>query len=85
VITSDKEVKVTVEMPGVSKQDIKINASDNTVEVSTTENAKRKYHRMIELPPETNVETARSAYTNGILEITFSKKAKPKGKEIKVE
>ena len=85
VITSDKEVKVTVEMPGVSKQDIKINASDNTVEVSTTENAKRKYHRMIELPPETNVETAKSAYTNGILEITFSKKAKPKGKEIKVE
>jgi HSP20 family protein len=85
VITSDKEVKVTVDMPGVSKQDIKINAYDGTVQVSTVENAKRRYNKVVELPPETDIETAKSTFTNGILEITFSKKAKPKGKEIKVE
>lgn len=85
VITSEKDIKVTVEMPGISKQDIKINAYDSSVEVSTTETASKKYRRIIELPPDTDVETAKSTYTNGILEITFKKKATPKGKEIKVE
>ena len=85
VITTDKDVKVTVEMPGVSKQDIKINAYDGSVEVSTIETAAKKYHRLIELPPDADVETAKSTYANGILEITFKKKGKPKGKEIKVD
>jgi HSP20 family protein len=39
------------------------------------------------LPPEDDIETAKSNYKNGILEVVFKKKeqAKPKGKEIKVE
>ena len=85
VITTDKDVKVTVEMPGISKQDIKIKAYDGSLEVSTTETAPKKYRRFIELPPDADVETAKSTYTNGILEITFNKKVKPKGKEIKID
>jgi HSP20 family protein len=85
IITTDKDVKVTVEMPGISKQDVKINAYDGSVEVSTTETAPKKYRRFIELPSDADVETAKSTYTNGILEITFKKKGKPKGKEIKIE
>jgi HSP20 family protein len=85
IITTDSDVKVTVEMPGISKQDIKINAYDSSVEVSTIETAPRKYRRIIELPPEADIETAKSAYTNGILEIAFKKKNKPKGKEIKID
>jgi HSP20 family protein len=86
ITTTDKEVKVTIELPGVSKEDIRINAYDGTVEV-TTSDPKRKYHEVVEIPPETDIETARSSYNNGILEITFNRKsrAKPKGKEIKVE
>ena len=34
ITATDKEVKVAVEMPGVSKQNIKINAYDGTVEVT---------------------------------------------------
>ena len=33
VTTTDKDVKVVVEMPGIEKKDIKINAHDSTVEV----------------------------------------------------
>jgi HSP20 family protein len=86
VTTTDKEVKVVVEMPGISKQNIKVNAYDNSVEVST-DDPQRKYHRVIDLPPEANIQTARSKYNNGILEISFDKKkeTKPKGKDIKVE
>jgi HSP20 family protein len=84
VTTTDKEVKVVVEMPGVSKDKIKVNAYDNTVEVKS-EDPQRKYHRTIEIPPETDIETAKSTYNNGILEITFKKKEQAKGKTIKVE
>lgn len=86
ITTTDKEVKVVIEMPGVSKEKIKINAYDNKVEV-TADDAKRKYHEVIEIPSETDIETAKSNYNNGILEITFQKKVQtqPKGKEIKIE
>lgn len=85
VTTTNKEVKVTVEMPGITKQDIKVSAYEGAVEVSTIEKAKRKYHRIIDLPSETDVETARSTYSNGILEIIFDKQSKPRGREIKVD
>jgi HSP20 family protein len=84
VTTTDKEVKVVVEMPGVSKDKIKVNAYDNMVEVKS-EDPQRKYHRTIEIPSETDTETAKSTYNNGILEISFKKKVQPKGKTIKVE
>jgi HSP20 family protein len=86
VTTNDKEVKVVVEMPGVSKENIKVNVYDNSLEVTTT-GTDRKYHEVIEIPPETDIETVTSTYKNGILEITFKKKeqTKPKGKQIKIE
>jgi HSP20 family protein len=87
VVTSDKEVKVVVEMPGIDKKDIKVNVYDNSVEIFTTDTSQRKYRRVVELPEETELETARSTYRNGILEITFSKKESPKqrGKQINIE
>jgi len=84
---TDKEVKVVIEMPGIRKEDIKVKAYDSQVEVTTSKDAQRKYHKNIELPELAEIETARSAYNNGILEITFDKKkvTKPAGKEIKIE
>ena len=78
VTTTDKDVKVVVEMPGIDKKDIKINAHDDTVEVFTTDTAQRKYRKIIELPSEADIGTAKSTYKNGILEIVFSKKNKTK-------
>jgi HSP20 family protein len=84
VTTTDKEIKVIVEMPGISKDKIKINAYNNTVEVRS-EDPQKKYHRTVEVPADTDIETAKSSYNNGILEITFKKKDQTKGKTIKVE
>jgi len=41
----------------------------------------------IEIPPQANIETIRSSYNNGILEIVFKKKDDKgsRGKEIKIE
>jgi HSP20 family protein len=86
VTTTDKDVKVAFEMPGVSKQNIVVKVYDTSVEITTT-GTDRKYHEVIEIPPETDIETATSTYKNGILEITFKKKqqTKPKGKQINIE
>jgi HSP20 family protein len=86
VNVTDKEVKVVLEMPGVKKEAIKINAYDGEVEVIAND-PQRKYHKTVELPQHADIETVKSTYNNGILEITFNKKkeTKPKGKEIKVE
>jgi len=83
VITSDKEVKVVVELPGVTKENIKVNSYDNSVEISAG-TSDSKYRRVVDLPPEADTQAAKS---NGILEIVFNKKqeSKPKGKEINVE
>ena len=87
ITSTDNEVKVILEMPGIKKEDIKINAYDEKVEIKTIDNAQRKYHKIINLPKQADLETARSTYNNGILEVTFDKKKeqKPKSKEIKIE
>jgi HSP20 family protein len=86
ITTTEKEVKVVVEIPGISKENIKVNVYGTSVEVNTT-GTERKYHQVIEIPPDTDIETASSTYKNGILEITFRKKeqSKHKGKQIKIE
>lgn len=83
---TDKEVKVVLEMPGIRKEDIKINAYESQVEI-IADNSQRKYHKAIDLPNDIDIETARSTYNNGILEVTFDKKKrfKPKGKEIRID
>jgi HSP20 family protein len=86
ISSTDREVKVIVEMPGIKKENIKINAYENSVEI-ISDDPQRKYHKVIDLPPEADIETVKSIYNNGILEIVFNKKkqTKSKGKEIKVE
>ncbi len=87
VNTTDNGIKVILEMPGIRKTDIQIKAYDSKVEVTTSKDAQRKYHKTIDLPEQADIETARSVYNNGILEITFDQKKvnKPAGKEIKIE
>ena len=86
ISTTDKEVKIVAEMPGIKKENIKINAYENSVEI-ISDDPQRKYHKVIDLPPEADIETVKSTYNNGILEVIFNKKkqTKPKGREIKVE
>ncbi len=86
VSVTDNEVKVTVEMPGVAKEKIKVNANRDQVEI-TSEDPQRRYHEIVEIPPEADIETVRSSYNNGILELVFKKKEqkRSKGKEIKIE
>ncbi len=83
-IVSDKEIKVVVELPGVEKDKINVNASEGTVEISA-ESADRRYRRVIDIPYDVDIISAKSTYKNGILEIVFKRKEESKGTSIKIE
>lgn len=86
IIEEEDVIKVIIDMPGVEKEDIKVEATERTVTVSA-ERGERKYHKKVSLPKPVIPETARAQYKNGVLTISL-KKAKPerrKGYTIKVE
>jgi HSP20 family protein len=86
VVSTDDEVKVVAELPGVEKKDIKLHALDDvlTISVDTTD---RKYYKEIKLPAEVDPRGSKSSYKNGVLEVTLQKirKRKTRGEPIKVE
>jgi HSP20 family molecular chaperone IbpA len=82
ITTAGKEVKVILELPGVRKQNINIRVYGNLLEVTAADlERSRRYHRVIQIPPEADIETGKSTYENGILEITFQKKKKEEGRD----
>jgi HSP20 family protein len=81
------QVKITLELPGVDKNDIRINAYEDKVEVTAeSRNNKKKYSKTLDLLIGTDINSAHSTFKNGILEITFDRrKDETYGKEIKIE
>ncbi len=86
IMSTDGEVKVVAELPGVDKNDIKLHGTESTLTISV-DTPERKYYKEVELPAKVNPEKARSTYKNGVLEVTLEKKKeeKPKGSPIKIE
>lgn len=79
-------MKITAEMPGVNKEDIKVNVSDQYVTVHA-EKGEKKYHSDIPVNVELDDASAKATYANGILELKIKLKQAPKSKskEIRVE
>jgi len=86
VISTDSEINVIAELPGVEKEDIKLHATETTLTISA-ETQKRKYYKEVELPEKVDPKKAKSTYKNGVLEVILPKKKAegPKGEPIKVE
>src|SRR5712692_3751355 len=85
VVSSDRDVKLIAEIPGVQREDIDLTVNEQKVIISVdTEN--RKYYKELDLPGLVRPEEAKSTYNNGILEITLPlKSAKGTGVRVKVE
>jgi len=87
VVSTDNEVKVVAEVPGVDKKDIKVYTTEKTLTISV-DTPQRKYYKEVELPTPIDPKTAKSVYKNGVLEVTMTKakeEKKPKGEMIKIE
>ncbi len=68
-------LRLIMEMPGVEKEDIKVEATEETA-VVTAERADRKYRAELELRSPVRPESGKAEYKNGMLEILFSLKDK---------
>lgn len=79
------KVHVTVELPGVRKEDIDLEVTDSTLSVSVDTESK-KFAKSIALPCDVKSDTAKAEYNNGILEVVMeSKRSSPKGKKVKID
>ncbi|MFW9970019.1 MAG: archaeal heat shock protein Hsp20 [Candidatus Odinarchaeota archaeon] len=68
------QIIVICEMPGVTKEDIELKASRDSLTISTKSGAKgRSYYKEVKLPSAINSDYARARYTNGILEVKLKK------------
>ena len=79
------ELNITAEMPGLEKENIVVNATDNEV-IIKGEGGGRKYYKSLQTPP-VDPESSTAKYNNGVLEVTLRLKdeSKPKGKTVKIE
>ena len=70
--------EVVAELPGVEKKDIKLHATEDTLEIRT-ENEKR-YYKEIPFDMPVKPETAKATYKNGVLSVRITKKEGEKKK-----
>jgi HSP20 family protein len=82
VVSSDKEVRVIAEMPGVSKEDINVTVNEKSLVISV-DRADRRYFKELDLPGIVDPKGAKSSYNNGVLEVTIPLKS-PGGGGVKL-
>lgn len=75
IIEGEEDVAITVELPGVEKEDIDLTVTEDTLEIRV-DSARRKYHKVIELPCKVKPKTTKATYKNGVLDIVIKRKEK---------
>jgi HSP20 family protein len=83
---TDDQIAITVELPGVNKEDIDINVMEDKVEINVKTES-RKYFKSIDLSSSVKIDSSKATYTNGILDLVLTKKESddPKGIKVKVD
>lgn len=96
----DDEIVVRADIPGMSKDDIKITLADNVLTISgekklERDEKKENFHRVerifgsfqrsFYIPTNVDASKIAAAYKNGVLEVKLPKKEEAKPKEIPVK
>lgn len=85
VLESDDLVRVIVELPGVQKEDIRLDAHARSLEIEVDNDAKQ-FHEEIDLPCDIQPNSVKASYKNGVLVISMNRIAKrKKGRTVKVD
>ena len=98
MLETDDAYIVAAELPGMKKEEIKINLHQKSLQLSGEKQPfsgdKRKlrsecwygpFRRSIDLPGDINQDKISAKYENGILQVTLPREEKSKAKEIKIE
>jgi HSP20 family protein len=75
----NNQLTITAEMPGVSKEDIKVNISDTYITIQA-EKGDKKYHTDVPINLALKDVSAKAIYSNRILELKIKLKQIPKTK-----
>ena len=70
----DKSWTVTLDVPGVAREDLSINIEGAIVRIETKGEVKRQYKAAYELPQEIDVEATTARLESGVLTLTLAKK-----------
>jgi HSP20 family protein len=100
VYESDDEVVVTVELPGLSDEDVEVSVEDSTLTVSgsrefSAEVKEENYHRIerrygafsraVTLPPEVDTSKVDARFEEGVLTVDVPKIEKAKPNKIQIK
>jgi HSP20 family protein len=85
IIESEMELIVVVELPGVGKEQIKLESDQAALRIDA-KSINRSYHKEIRLTKPVDPLSAKAKYNNGVLEVTFRKAASGgKSRSIRIE
>jgi HSP20 family protein len=70
----DKSWTVTLDLPGVAREDLSIDIDGAVVRIQTKAEAQRQYKAAYELPQEIDVDATSAKLENGVLTLTLAKK-----------
>ncbi len=87
IIEGREDVAVTVEIPGVDKEDIDLNVTEKKLEIRV-ESSRRKYHKIVDMPCNVKPKTTKATYKNGVLDIVikrFEKKKPGEGYSVNID
>lgn len=100
IVEKNGNIEVKAELPGMSKEDIKVTVKDNVLSLSgerkqEIETKEKTFHRIerfygsfcrnIQLPERVKADKVKATYKDGVLNIVLPKPASAKPKKIDVE
>jgi len=99
IVDAGNEYHLDIEMPGIRKEDVKIEVSDNSIEISaeTVKDDKKegknymwrerhsgRFHRILPLPRDVQADKVDAQMEHGVLKVILPKKAARSSKKKKV-
>jgi HSP20 family protein len=100
VSETEKEVRVSAELPGMDEKDVTVELDENAVTIKGAKKEEREekgrnwhriehaygsFHRVIPLPTEVKTDKAKATFMKGVLNVTLPKKEEAKGKRKTIE
>jgi HSP20 family protein len=83
IMDEKEKYKIFVELPGVDKEKVKLDVTEDSVEIKTDDD--KKFYKLINLENAVDVDSTKATYNNGVLTLELDKKARRKGKDVKIE
>lgn len=85
IIEGEDKVTVIMELPGVDKEDIKVDAEERSLDLKV-DTPEKRFIKHLELPCGILPDSAKASYKNGVLEVVMTRPAPTrKGKTVRVE